>query len=46
MKNNTPERVLLSPEEYIQLLDEVNDARLLQQATKRMAHFNPDTILS
>lgn len=46
MKNNTPECVLLSPEEFIQLLDEVNDARLLPQATKRMAHFNPDTILS
>ena len=28
MKNNAPECVLLSPEEYINLLDEVNDARL------------------
>lgn len=46
MKNNTPECVLLSPEEYIQLLDEVNEARLLTLATQRMSHFNPDTLIS
>lgn len=28
MKNNTAECVLLSPDEYIRLLDEINDARL------------------
>lgn len=27
MKNNLPEWVLLSPDEYIRLLDEVNDSR-------------------
>ena len=27
MKNNTAECVLLSPEEYVRLMDEVNDAR-------------------
>lgn len=36
MKNNTAECVLMSPEEYIQLIDEVNDARLLTMATARM----------
>ena len=38
MKNNTAECVLLSPDEYIQLIDEVNDARLLTMATERMAN--------
>ncbi len=46
MKNNSPECVLLSPEEYIHLLDEVNDARLLVAATQRMSHFNPSTTIS
>ncbi len=46
MKNNTPECVLLSPAEYIRLLDEANDARLLTAATERMSHFDPDTLLT
>lgn len=46
MKNNVPECVLLSPEEYIRLLDEVNDARLLAEATQRMAHFDRSKTLS
>ncbi|MCI9102894.1 MAG: type II toxin-antitoxin system Phd/YefM family antitoxin [Lachnospiraceae bacterium] len=46
MKNNTPECVLLSPDEYIRLLDEVNDARLLAAATERMSHFNPAAVIS
>lgn len=46
MKNNTPECVLLSPDEYIRLLDEVNDARLLASAAGRMSHFNPATLIS
>ncbi len=46
MKNNAPECVLLSPDEYIRLLDEVNDARLLATAAERMSHFNPATIIS
>lgn len=45
MKNNTAECVLLSPDEYIRLLDEVNDARLLTVATERMSHFNPATVI-
>lgn len=46
MKNNSPECVLLSPEEYIRLLDEVNDARLLAAATQRMSTFNPSAVIS
>ncbi len=41
MKNNAAECVLMSPQEYIQLMDEVNDARLLTLATDRMKHYNP-----
>lgn len=46
MKNNAPECVLLSPEEYIRLLDEINDARLLAMATERISHFTPSTTVS
>ena len=40
MKNNTPECVLLSPDEYLQLMEEVNDARLLSIATERIQKFD------
>ena len=46
MKNNAPECVLLSPDEYIKLMDEVNDARLLAMAANRMNHFNPSLLVS
>ncbi|MCD8129788.1 MAG: type II toxin-antitoxin system Phd/YefM family antitoxin [Lachnospiraceae bacterium] len=46
MKNNAAECVLLSPEEYVSLMDEVNDARLLTIASERMTNFNPDTLVS
>ncbi|MGI6211146.1 MAG: type II toxin-antitoxin system Phd/YefM family antitoxin [Anaerovoracaceae bacterium] len=40
MKNNAAECVLLSPEEYVALMDEVNDARILMMAASRMEHTN------
>ena len=46
MKNNAAECVLLSPGEYVRLMDEVNDARLLAVATERMAHYDPSTLIS
>ncbi len=46
IKNNVAECVLLSPEEYIRLMDEAEDAKLLAIATERMAHFDPDKLLS
>ena len=46
MKNNTAECVLLSPDEYIRLIDEVNDARLLTMAADRMAKADPATFIS
>lgn len=45
MKNNTPECVLLSPDEYVKLMDEINDARLLALAVKRMENFNPENTI-
>ncbi|MBR4910693.1 MAG: type II toxin-antitoxin system Phd/YefM family antitoxin [Clostridia bacterium] len=46
MKNNTAECVLLSPEEYVKLMDEVNDARLLALATERMENFDASNAVS
>lgn len=46
MKNNTAECVLLSPEEYVKLMDEVNDARLLAIATERMSHYDSSKNIS
>lgn len=46
MKNNAAECVLLSPDEYIRLMDELNDARLLAVATERMEHFSPEFVVS
>ena len=46
MKNNAPECVLLSPEEYLHLMDEVNDAKLAALAAERMQHFDPAAAIS
>lgn len=46
MKNNTAECVLLSPDEYMKLMDEVNDARLLSVATERMSKYDPNSNIS
>ena len=45
MKNNAAECVLISPDEYVRLMDELNDARLLAVAS-RMAHFDPTSLIS
>ena len=45
MKNNAAECVLLSPEEYVRIMDELNDARLLKLANERMQHFDPATLI-
>ena len=46
MKNNAAECVLMAPDEYIRLIDEVNDARLLTLANQRMAQFDPAAAIS
>ncbi len=46
MKNNSAECVLMSPDEYVKLMDEVNDARLLSLANEGMQNFNPANLIS
>ena len=45
MKNNSAECVLLSPEEYVKIMDEVNDARLLSLANERIQNFNSANLI-
>lgn len=46
MKNNAPECVLLSPQEYVRIMDALNDAKLLAIAVERMEHYDSDTAVS
>ncbi len=46
MKNNTAECVLLSPQEYADLIDELNDARLLAIAYERLGNFDPSKLMT
>ena len=46
IKNNTAECVLLSPEEYVRLMDELNDARLLTLAIQRTSNYDASTLIS
>ena len=46
IKNNAAECVLLSPEEYVRLMEEVNDARLLALAEERWSKFDGVTTVS
>ena len=45
MKNNAAECVLLSPEEYVRLMDEVNDARLLLLASERLQKLDTAALI-
>jgi PHD/YefM family antitoxin component YafN of YafNO toxin-antitoxin module len=46
MKNNVAECVLMSPDEYVELMDEVNDARLLSLAVDRLKNYDSATAIS
>ena len=46
MKNNAPECILLSPEDYLKLIDEVNDAKLMALAMQRMQNYDPEKTIS
>lgn len=41
MKNNVAECVLISPDEYVHMIDELNDLRLLLLASERIEHYDP-----
>ena len=45
MKNNVAECVLLSPEEYIRLMDEVHDTRLLIMASERLQRLDTSALI-
>ena len=45
MKNNSAETVLISPDEYVMIMDELNDYLLLTLAVDRMSDFNPRTLI-
>ena len=45
MKNNAAECVLLSPDEYVQIMEELEDARLLSLAAERMEHFDSSAVI-
>lgn len=40
VKNNNPECVLISVDDYINMIDEINDMRALLMATDRMNNFD------
>ena len=46
MKNNTAEVVLLPPDEYVQIMDDLNDYLLLTMAVERMSSYNPSSLVS
>ena len=46
MKNNEAEVVLLSPQQYVQLMDTLNDYELLSLAVKRMEHYDPQQLIT
>ena len=46
IKNDVPECVLLSPDGYARLIDEIEDARLLALASERMLDFDSSDVLS
>ena len=45
-KNNKPECVLLSIDEYERLIDEIEDMKLAMIAAERLKNFNPDKLIS
>lgn len=46
MKNNQAECVLLSPDEYLALIEEIEDAQLLALAEERLKNFDPSQLIS
>lgn len=46
LKNNTPECVLISPDEYSELIDELEDAKDIMLAKSRLESISEDDIVS
>lgn len=45
MKNNIAECILLSPQEYNEMMEAIEDAELLAIARERLEHFDPDKLI-
>ena len=46
MKNNAAEVVLMPPDEYVQIMDTLNDYLLLSMAVERMSGYDPSRLIS
>ena len=46
LRNNSAEAVIISPDEYVQIMEDLNDYLLLSSAVERMASFDPLALLS
>lgn len=46
MKNNEAEGVIMSPSQYIELMDALNDYELLTLAVERMEHYDPSSLIT
>ena len=46
MSDDVAECVLLAPEAYEQLMNDIEDARLLAVATERMNHYDPSELIT
>lgn len=46
MKNNAAECVLISPDEYIALMDDLDEARLVSKTLKRLAKLDSSALIS
>ena len=45
MKNNEAEVVLVPPEEYIEMMERLEDIELLSIALERLEHYDPSTAI-
>ncbi len=46
MKNNAAEVVLISPDEYVEIMDTLNDYLLLTMAVERMPNYDQSALIS
>ena len=46
MKNNSAECILLSPDEYLSILDEINKMKSVVIATERLEGINPNNLIT
>lgn len=46
IKNNNPECVLVSPDEYLKMVEAINEYELLMLATQRDDKMNPQNLLN